>query len=312
MAGATDAPFRQLCRELGADLAVTEMVKAAGLSSLATPCQQRLRKEPHDGFRIIQIVGNQPFQMAKAAQLCVDEGADIIDINMGCPAKKYGKKPAGSALLADLIQVEKILSAVIRSVSVPVTVKIRTGIDETSINALQVGKLAQESGIQALTVHGRTRAQKFNGRADHSHTAQLAAALDIPVIANGDIDSPEAAKQVMQQTGAHGLMMGRGARNNPFIFRQVRGFLDHDAPAALPTVEELTDVSVRHLSRVHTHYSSRAGEKAAKQIGWILSGREGVSRLRQHLAGIESESQQRDLLMRFLENSQHSPSTYPA
>lgn len=302
MAGVSNAPFRQLCRELGADCTVTEMVKTSNTNRIQN--NHRCEFLDEEGPHIIQIIGNNPEKMAMAASQCAALGADIVDINMGCPAKKFEKKPAGSALLADPGLVKEILEAVVGAIDIPVTLKIRTGIDHQHINAMDIGQIAQESGIQALVVHGRTRDQGFSGKAEHRTTAELVGALDIPVIANGDIDSVEAAQSVLAATGAAGLMIGRGARRNPFLFQQIAHFLNTGQKLAKPELSDLQHFARHQLQRIYRHDQHRAPTTAARQLGWLFSGYEGVAKMRQALANCHDETSQWNLIKAFVAHPQ--------
>jgi tRNA-dihydrouridine synthase B len=269
MAGVTDRPFRQLCRRHGAGLAVSEMVTSH-------PQLQRDRKTllrcDHTGEpepRVIQILGSDPANMAEAARLNVERGAQIIDINMGCPAKKVCNVAAGSALLKDETLVGAILEAVVDAVEVPVTLKIRTGWDAGSRNAAAIAKIAENSGIQALTIHGRTRACGFTGNAEYDTIRAVKAAANIPVIANGDIDTPEKARAVLEQTGADALMIGRATLGNPWLFAQIGAFLDRGKHLPEPEISARQALILEHLRAIHAFYGEYAGIRIArKHIGW--------------------------------------------
>jgi len=271
MAGITDRPFREICKRFGAGLTVSEMTASNPALRLHARTLLKADGEGESGLRSVQILGTDPGQMAEAARFNVERGAHIIDINMGCPAKKVCSVAAGSALLKDEALVGRILDAVIDEVEVPVTLKIRTGWDEQNRNAVTIAKIAENAGIAALTVHGRTRACKFNGEAEYHTIAAVKRAVRIPVIANGDIDSPEKARRVLEATGADGVMIGRAACGNPWIFEQIQHFF-HDgekrwepAPAAiLGTIES-------HLEQLYGFYGESAGVKIArKHIAWYL------------------------------------------
>lgn len=269
MAGVTDRPFRQLCRRYGAALAVSEMVTSKpelqnGRKTLLR-CDHQGEAEP----RSIQILGADPKDMAEAAKLNVGRGAQIIDINMGCPAKKVCNVAAGSALLRDEKLVGRILEAVVQAVDAPVTLKIRTGWDIANRNAVNIAKIAENSGIQALTVHGRTRACGFSGQAEYTTIAKVKAAVRIPVIANGDIDSPQRALLVLAQTGADALMIGRAALGKPWLFAQIRDALELQAERPEPGAEEMQRLLTEHLTELHAFYGEYAGVRIArKHIGW--------------------------------------------
>jgi len=269
MAGVTDRPFRQLCRRYGASLAVSEMVSAKPELQAGRKTLLRCDHAGEAGPRSIQILGADPQDMAEAARLNVARGAQIIDINMGCPAKKVCKVAAGSALLRDEALVGRILEAVVRAVEVPVTLKIRTGWDADNRNAVAVAKIAENSGIQALAVHGRTRACGFSGQAEYSTITKVKAAVNIPVIANGDIDSPAKARAVLAETGADALMIGRAALGRPWLFGQIQGSLESGVERPAPGAAEMLDLLTEHLGELHGFYGEYAGVRIArKHIGW--------------------------------------------
>lgn len=272
MAGITDRPFRSLCRRLGAGLAVSEMTASDPV--LRDHPRTRLRRdlagEPRP--RSVQIVGTDPQQMAEAARFNVEQGADIIDINMGCPAKKVCKVAAGSALLRDEPLVESIVRAVVESVPVPVTLKIRTGWDRANRNAVRIARIAEDHGIQMLAVHGRTRACGYKGEAEFDTIAAVKSEVAIPVMANGDITTPEKARWVLQHTGADGLLIGRGAQGRPWIFQQIEHFLQHGTQLAEPSVFELRSLVLDHVREMHDFYGEPMGVRIArKHIGWYFS-----------------------------------------
>jgi len=281
MAGITDRPFRLLCRELGAGMAVSEMVSSA--PQLQDSRKTRLRRDHagEPGPRVVQIVGADPRQMAAAARFNTDCGAEIIDINMGCPARKVCNVAAGSALLRDEFLVARILESVVSAVSVPVTLKIRTGWDSTRRNAVQVARMAEHFGVQALAVHGRTRACGFQGRAEHDTVRAVKAAVSIPVLANGDISSAAEAREVLAQTGADGLMIGRAAQGRPWIFREIRHFLEHGTMLPAPNPLAIWAILSRHLERLYEFYGEHQGVRVArKHVGWYLRALGGAEELR--------------------------------
>ena len=272
MAGITDRPFRELCKEMGASLAVSEMVA----SNPALRYHKRtLLKSDHtgeSGLRSVQILGTDPQQMAEAAQFNVDRGAQIIDINMGCPAKKVCSVAAGSALLRDEALVKKILDAVVNAVDVPVTLKIRTGWDLQNRNAVDIAKIAEQAGISALTLHGRTRACKFNGQAEYETIKIVKTAVKIPIIANGDIDSAEKAQTVLNSTGADAIMIGRAAQGNPWLFSQINHFLDTGKTLQKPTRTAIQSTLLTHLEHLYSFYGNTTGVRIArKHISWYFS-----------------------------------------
>jgi tRNA-dihydrouridine synthase B len=297
MAGVTDLPFRRLCRQLGAGYVVSEMIHSDPRLRLSR--KSRLRADHTDETEpiAIQIAGSDPGWIAETARYNVDRGAQIIDINMGCPAKKVCNRAAGSALLENEALVERILSAVVTAVAVPVTLKIRTGPDRDRRNGVRIARLAEDCGIAALAVHGRTRADRFNGRAEYRTIRRICENVKIPVFANGDITTPDEALQVLQLSGAQGVMIGRGAQGNPWIFREVAHFLATGQRLAPPSTQETLAVMTRHLQALHAFYGERQGVRVArKHLGWYLSGRPGGEELRRRLVRVESASQQLQLL----------------
>jgi len=278
MAGVTDRPFRQLCRKLGAGLAISEMV--ASNWRLRETAQSRRRRD-HSGEsepRLVQIVGADPAHMADAARLDVENGAQIIDINMGCPAKKVCNSHAGSALLADESLVTRILAAVTAAVDVPVTLKIRTGVTPESKNGVAIARIAADQGIAAIAVHGRTRSCAFRGRAEYDTLAAIKAAVDIPVIANGDVTTPQDAHRVLAYSGADGLMIGRAAQGNPWIFREIDHFLRTGEVLAPPETEEVAVTLREHLLALYEFYGLHLGVRIArKHLSWYCKGRPGAA-----------------------------------
>ncbi len=272
MAGVSDRPFREICIRHGAGLAVSEMV--ASKPALAGH-KKTLLKADHNGetgLRSVQIVGTDPAEMALAAKINSERGAQIIDINMGCPAKKVCSVAAGSALLKNEPLVGEILSAVVGAVDVPVTLKIRTGWDLQNRNAVTIARIAEQSGIAALTVHGRTRACKFAGQAEYDTVRQIKQSVSIPIIANGDIDSPEKARHVLATTGVDAIMIGRAAQGNPWLFTQIRHFLDTGAILTPPTPAEIYATLAGHLQALYSFYGDISGVKIArKHIAWYLN-----------------------------------------
>ncbi|MEQ1581075.1 MAG: tRNA dihydrouridine synthase DusB [Steroidobacteraceae bacterium] len=278
MAGVTDLPFRLLCRRLGAGIAAGEMLTAD--ARLWHTDKSRLRMD-HSGEpepRVVQIAGGDAEMMADAARRNVDAGAQIIDINMGCPAKKVCNKAAGSALLRDEKLVADILHTVVNAVSVPVTLKIRTGWNPENRNGVTIARLAEDAGIQSLAVHGRTRACHYTGTAEYGTAALIKQAVRIPVFVNGDIDSPQKAKSVLEETGADGLMIGRSAQGRPWIFREIEHFLTTGELLAPPSIAEVRDIMTTHLCNLHDFYGDLAGVRVArKHIGWYAKDRPGAA-----------------------------------
>ena len=270
MAGVADLPFRRLCRRFGAGLAVAEMLTADISKWGSQKSRFRLPTEDEAAPRVVQIAGADPLQLAVAAQRSAELGAQIVDINMGCPAKKVCKRAAGSALLREEKLVAEILQAVVQAVDIPVTLKIRTGWDRQSRNAMTIARLAEAAGIQALTIHGRTRACLFNGAAEYDTIAEVVAGVAIPVIANGDIDSPEQAKAVLAHTGAAALMIGRGAQGQPWLFQQVRAALNNEVAPTLSR-SEVAALMLEHVSAMHDYYGEALGVRMArKHVSWYL------------------------------------------
>ena len=271
MAGVTDRVFRNLCYQLGADLCVSEMVTAEKNLWNSRKTQLRLNHKGEKGIRSVQIAGTDPVKLAAAAQFNVTHGAQIIDINMGCPAKKVCNLQAGSALLKNEPLVAKILSSVVNSVDVPVTLKIRTGWDHNNRNAVNIAKIAEQNGIQSLSVHGRTRADAYKGEAEYETIAAVKSAVSIPVIANGDITDPKKAKAVLEVTNADGLMIGRAAQGNPWIFKQIKHYLTTNTLISPPNNQEVCQLLVTHLQHLHDFYGEESGVRIArKHIGWYL------------------------------------------
>lgn len=296
MAGITDRPFRALCRSFGASLTVAEMVTCD--QTLWNTQKSRLRlphlDEPEP--RMIQIAGGDPQMLAAAAKANVELGAQIIDINMGCPAKKVCKKAAGSALLKDEKLVAEILAAVVAAVDVPVTLKIRTGWSANHKNAVTIAKLAEQEGIQALTIHGRTREDRFNGQAEYDTLAEVCQTISIPVIANGDIDSPQKAQEVFNKTGANAIMIGRAAQGRPWIFRQIKSWLENKIILPEPDPIEIHSIISQHLTGLYLTYGDFMGTRVArKHFGWYLQQAQMIE-WRKRFNQLETTEQQLALL----------------
>jgi len=274
MAGVTDKPFRLLCKRMGAGLAVSEMTTADPRLWNTT---KSLRRMDHDGEPepvSVQIAGYDPGMLAEAAKYNADNGAQIVDINMGCPAKKVCNVWSGSALLQDEPLVARILAAVVKAVDIPVTLKIRTGWDRDNRNALTIARIAEDAGIAALAVHGRTRADKYEGDAEYATIAAVKASVRIPVMANGDVVTPEKAREVLAATGADAIMVGRGAQGRPWIFREIAHFLDTGEHLAAPTPTEVRDILCGHLEHLYTFYGEKMGVRIArKHLGWYAKDR---------------------------------------
>jgi tRNA-dihydrouridine synthase B len=289
MAGVTDRPFRQLCKKLGAGLAVSEMVTS---NSLLYGSEKTRRRANHEGEVdpiSVQIAGADPQMMAEAARYNVDNGAQIIDINMGCPAKKICNVMAGSALLKDEPLVSQILKAVVGAVNVPVTLKIRTGWDKNNRNAVNVARMAEDIGVQALAMHGRTRACLYMGDAEYDTIAAVKQAINIPLIANGDITTPEKAKYVLDYTGADAVMIGRAAQGRPWIFREIEHFLKTGTHLLPPTVEEIHTVMLEHINDLYGFYGDIAGMRVArKHISWYTKGLAGSASFRHNMNTLDT------------------------
>ncbi len=274
MAGVTDKPFRILCKRMGAGLCVSEMTTSDPRFWNTAKSRHRMDHEGEPEPVSVQIAGTEPDVMAEAARHNVEHGARIIDINMGCPAKKVCNAWAGSALMREPERVARILAAVVAAVEVPVTLKIRTGWASDQRNALQIARIAQDCGIAALAVHGRTRDQQYTGVAEYDTIAEVKAALSIPVFANGDIDSPEKAAYVLAHTGADALLIGRAAQGRPWIFREIAHYLATGTKLEPPSLAEVRDVLLSHLRHLHAFYGETSGVRIArKHLGWYARDR---------------------------------------
>lgn len=271
MAGITDRPFRELCRQFGAGLAVSEMVASKPALQQHKRTLQKTDYSGESGLRSVQILGTNPLEMANSARLNKQRGAHIIDINMGCPAKKVCSVAAGSALLKNEGLVKKILDSVVEAVDIPVTLKIRTGWDKNNRNAVSVAQIAEQAGIAALTIHGRTRACKFKGEAEYNTIKQVKQSVNIPVIANGDIRDAEKAKQVLEYTGADAIMIGRAAQGKPWVFNEIMSQLNVDKNYKKPSVNDVKSIINNHLEDLYSFYGNDSGVKIArKHIGWYF------------------------------------------
>lgn len=303
MAGVTDRPFRQLCKQLGAGMAVSEMVSSNSLLWGSAKTQRRANHAGETTPRSIQIAGAEPAMMAEAAKQNADNGAQIIDINMGCPAKKVCNVMAGSALLKHETLVARILEAVVGAVDIPVTLKIRTGWDKQNRNGVIVARIAQESGIQALAIHGRTRACAYTGDAEFDTIAEIKNAVSIPVIANGDITTPEKAKFVFDYTKVDAVMIGRAAQGNPWIFREVDHFLKTGQHLRPPALAEIRDVLLNHLENLYTFYGEHTGVRVArKHISWYSKGQPHGAAFRQYINQVETVTQQLNATREFFDS----------
>jgi tRNA-dihydrouridine synthase B len=302
MAGVTDRPFRSLCKKMGAGMAVSEMVAS---NSLLWGSEKTIRRGNHEGEvepKVVQIAGADPAMMAEAAKYNVDKGADIIDINMGCPAKKICNVYAGSALLKDEVLVARIVDAVVGAVAVPVTLKIRTGWDKQNRNAIRIARIAQEHGIQSLAMHGRTRACMYTGDAEYDTIRDVKRSVSIPVVANGDIQTPEKARFVLEYTGADAIMIGRAAQGRPWIFREIEHYLRTGTRLPPPEVAEIREVLVGHLHDLYAFYGYERGVRVArKHISWYTKGLKNSAVFRARMNTIETAELQLAAVARFFD-----------
>jgi tRNA-dihydrouridine synthase B len=302
MAGVTDRPFRMLCKRLGAGMAVSEMVAS---NSLLYGSEKTKRRANHEGEVdpiSVQILGADPKMLAQAARHNVDHGAQIIDINMGCPAKKICNVMAGSALMQNEKLVAEILKTVVAAVNVPVTLKIRTGWDKSNRNALNIARIAESSGIQALAIHGRTRACAYTGEAEYDTIRAVKAEVRIPIIANGDITTPEKAQFVLQHTGADAVMIGRAAQGRPWLFREIAHYLDTGTHLLSPPVSEIQEILIGHVHELYAFYGELTGLRVArKHISWYTKGLAGSAHFRHHMNQLESITEQLQAVNDFFE-----------
>jgi tRNA-dihydrouridine synthase B len=306
MAGVTDRPFRMLCRRLGAGLAVSEMVASNSLLWGSEKTRRRADHHGEPGPVSVQILGADPNMMVDAARFNVTNGADIIDINMGCPAKKICKSNAGSWLLQDEPLVARILASVVASIKVPVTLKIRTGWDRNHKNAVTIAKIAEDSGIQALAIHGRTRADAYRGEAEYQTIAEVKQAISIPVLANGDITTPEKAQEVLRETGADGVMIGRAAQGRPWLFDEIAHFLRFGTLKPALSLLEIGEILIAHMQDLYAFYGERTGVPIArKHIGWYSKGQAGASDFRQRIYRAASSAEQLDIMQEFFFCASH-------
>ncbi len=297
MAGISDSVYRKICMQQGAGATVAEMLTSDIAQWNSSKSSQRIIKPTDPEPRIVQISGTQPKIMATAAKLCVDKGAQIVDINMGCPAKKVCKSNAGSALLADEKNVANILEAVVNAVDAPVTLKIRTGLTPENRNAINIAKIAESAGIQSLAIHGRTRQCMYNGNAEYNTIKSVKNILSIPIVANGDINSPQTAKKVLAFTGANAIMIGRAAQGNPWIFNQVNHLLQNKKTLPTPSLEEIESVVMTHVIGLYTHYGNKVGVRVArKHITWYLKKYKGYAIFKDLLLKADCPQQQQKQL----------------
>ena len=297
MAGVTDRPFRELCLRLGAGMAVSEMLLANPDVWDTQKTRMRMDHSAEGGLRSVQIAGADPEMMAFAARYNVEQGAQIVDINMGCPAKKVNKKLAGSALLRQPDLVRSICRAVVDAVEVPVTLKIRTGWDPDNRNGEEIARIAEDCGIAALAVHGRTRACLYKGEAEYDTIRAIKQAVSIPVVANGDIDSPEKARYVLDYTGVDAVMIGRAAQGRPWIFREIRHFLETGTKLPPPEREEVRTLMNEHVTNLHQFYGAYLGARIArKHVGWYLDEEEAGREFRKHFNALDCADAQLEAL----------------
>ncbi|CAH9056391.1 tRNA-dihydrouridine synthase B [Pseudoalteromonas sp. CIP111854] len=302
MAGITDRPFRQLCRRLGAGLAVSEMMSSNPKVWKTDKSMNRMDHSGESGIRSVQIAGADPALMAQAAQFNVANGAQIIDINMGCPAKKVNKKLAGSALLQYPELVEQIVQAVVNAVEVPVTLKIRTGWDTQNRNGVEIAKIAEQNGIASLAVHGRTKACMYKGEAEYATIKDIKRSVTIPVVANGDITSAQKAKQVLDYTGADAIMIGRAAQGRPWIFREIDHFLQTGKQLPTPEISEVRSILMEHLTNLHQFYGEPMGARIArKHVSWYLQAHDQAGQFRRVFNVLEMPNEQIDALEQYFE-----------
>jgi tRNA-dihydrouridine synthase B len=293
MAGVTDRPFRQLCKQLGAGYAVSEMAASNPRLWASEKSSRRIDHEGEMEPKAVQIAGADPKDLADCAKFNVDKGAQIIDINMGCPVKKVCNNWCGSALLQHEDLVERIVNAVVQAVDVPVTLKFRTGWDRENRNALRIARIAEQAGIQMLTLHGRTRADGYKGDAEYDTIAAVKAAVKIPLVANGDITTPEKAKYVLEKTHADAVMIGRAAQGRPWIFREIDHYLRTGEHLPPPMVEEVRHLMDEHLRAHYQFYGEYLGVRTArKHIGWYVQDLVGGEAFRQRMNRMESTDEQ--------------------
>lgn len=308
MAGVTDRPFRTLCRAHGAGMAVSEMVIADPSFWKTRKSKHRLDHRGETGPISVQIAGGDAQMLAEAARLNAENGAQIIDINMGCPAKKVCNKAAGSALMKDVPLVTQILEAVVSAVDIPVTLKTRTGWDTEHKNVLEIARIAEASGIQALAIHGRTRTCLYKGEAEYETIAEVKSALSIPVLANGDITIPEKAKYVLDATGADGLLIGRAAQGRPWIFNEIAHYLEHGVCAPEKKSSEIRSIMLQHVQELHDFYGEVMGVRIArKHVGWYLQDQSTAREFRREFNAIEAPEQQLEKIASFFETATDTP-----
>ncbi|MBF0453371.1 MAG: tRNA dihydrouridine synthase DusB [Magnetococcales bacterium] len=305
MAGVTDLPFRQLAHRYGADLTVSEMVASQAMIRQTPKSLKIATSSREEGLEAVQIAGSDPEVMAEAARMNVALGAQIIDINMGCPVKKIVKNGAGSALLRDEKRIGEILLAVIAAVPVPVTIKIRLGWDETLLNAVSVARLAESLGVRCVTVHGRTRAQMYRGKADWEAIGRVKAAVSIPVIGNGDVTTPQEAREMQEVAGVDGIMIGRGSYGRPWIFRQVAAYLSGETGDDQPSLQEREQVVVDHFQAMIRFYGETIGNRMArKHLAWYTKGMVGGAQFRKEVNQSADSERSLALTLAFFKDQQ--------
>jgi tRNA-dihydrouridine synthase B len=307
MAGITDAPFRRLCRSFGAGMTTSEMTTADTRLWQTAKSRYRLDLDLDAEPVAVQIAGSEPDQLAEAARACVDRGAQIIDINMGCPAKKVCRKAAGSALLRDEKLVAAILQTVTAAVSVPVTLKTRTGWDREHRNAVDIGRIAEDAGIQALAIHGRTREDRYRGDAEYETIARVKESVGIPVIANGDITTPEKSLEVLRLTNCDGLMIGRAAQGRPWIFRELNRLVNGAADSTQLGKLELRDIMLGHLDELHRFYGEHTGVRVArKHLTWYCENLDNAEDFRHQVVRVDSAREQIRLTRQYFSGIENS------
>ncbi len=300
MAGITDAPFRSLCAREGAGFAASEMISSDAILFASNKTRHRVKRTDNGLPHAVQIAGSDPDAMADAAELNVKHGAQIIDINMGCPAKKICNKAAGSALLEHPKLVRAILSSVVARVNVPVTLKIRTGPEPSRRNGVEIAKLAEEEGISCIAVHGRTRADRFKGNAEYNTIKEIKNVLSIPVIANGDITTSQQAQSVLEETGADGIMIGRAAQGNPWVFKEIANALAGKPVPEQPNLKEVHKTLVTHLDGIYHLYGEYTGVRIArKHIAWYCKGLRNAANFRAQAYLLETSSEQLALIDKY-------------
>lgn len=297
MAGITDRVFRDICRQCGADYAVSEMVASKQNLWDSQKSSTRHAQADEQSPRVVQLIGTEPEELALAAQWQAEQGAEVIDLNMGCPAKKVCDVAAGSALMSDPPRVQAIFEALVDSVSLPITVKTRTGSDEQTQNVLEIAQLAQSSGLKGISIHGRTRAARFSGQAKYDLIKQVKQHLDIPVIANGDISSPEQALFVLKYTACDGVLIGRAAQGNPWIFREIKHYLIKNQALERPNSSEFEHVLLTHLEGLYRLYGTHLGPKITrKHLGWYSQHLPEGEQLRKAFNQLETPAAQLSLI----------------